>query len=93
MIKVMIERHVAADLGPHYDRLSRETLQRAMQAPGFISGEILHNVADPNHRLVQATYRSVADWERWHNRPERREMMETLGPRLETEEKITIFEH
>lgn len=93
MIRVLIERHIADDLGPHYDQLSREILQRAMQVPGFISGEMLHNTADPNHRLVMATYRNLHDWNHWYSSPERREMMLVLGPLLATEEKVTVFEH
>jgi len=93
MIRVMIERHIAEDLTVHYDRLSRELLQRAMHAHGFISGEVLRNVDDPNHRLVMATYRNVGDWQRWYGSEERREMMESLTPMLRTEERITVFEH
>jgi len=54
MIRVLIERHIADELSEHYERLSRETLQKAMHWPGFISGEALHNTADPNHRLILA---------------------------------------
>lgn len=93
MIRVMIERHIAEDLGVHYDHLSRELLQKAMHAHGFISGEVLRNVDDPDHRLVMATYRNISDWQHWYSSTERREMMETLGPLLQTEEKITVFEH
>ncbi len=93
MIRVMIERQIAEDLGVHYDHLSRELLQRAMHSHGFISGEVLHDMDDPNHRLVMATYRTISDWQKWYASPERREMMETLGPLLEREEKITVYEH
>jgi len=93
MIRVLIERHIADDLGPHYDRLSREILQQAMQAPGFISGEMLHNAQDPNHRLLMATYRSVDDWTRWYQSSERRQMLAVLRPLLAREEAVTVFEH
>lgn len=93
MIRVMIERHVADELAMHYDKAARETMQLAMQAHGFISGESLRNAQDPNHRLVIATYRTLQDWQRWHRSGERLEMMATINPMLETEEKITIFEH
>ena len=77
----------------HYDKAARETLQLAMQAHGFISGEALQNALDPNHRLVIATYRTLQDWQRWASSEERQEMMAMLNPMLESEEKITIFEH
>lgn len=93
MIRVLIERHVAEELSEHYERASRETLQKAMHFPGFISGEALHNTADPNHRVILATYRSENDWLRWHASEERRAMMDQLMPMLDMEEKITVFEH
>ncbi|WP_286237711.1 antibiotic biosynthesis monooxygenase family protein [Neptuniibacter halophilus] len=93
MIRVMIERHIADSLAEHYDKAARDTLQLAMQAHGFISGEALQNTDDPNHRLVIATYRTVQDWQRWHRSPERLEMMAAINPMLESEEKVTLFEH
>lgn len=92
MIRVLIERHIAADLVEHYERTARTTLQHAMNADGFISGEVLHNSYDPNHRLVLATYRSIQDWQKWSSSTERKEMLTALAPMLETEEKVTIFE-
>lgn len=93
MIRVLIERQVAAELEAHYDQAARETLQKAMHVAGFISGEALHNVDNPSHRLLLATYRSVNDWNRWYQSEERREMMERIAPMLEKEETITIFTH
>ncbi|MEH6579191.1 MAG: antibiotic biosynthesis monooxygenase [Amphritea sp.] len=93
MVRVLIERHIADELAEHYEKAARTTLQRAMQAHGFISGEALHNAADPNHRVVMATYRTIQDWQRWYSSVERKEMMEAIMPMLETDEKITVLEH
>ncbi len=93
MIRVIIERHIADDLAEHYEKAARETLQLAMQAHGFISGEALKNAYDPNHRVVIATYRTLQDWQRWSSSSERMEMMSAINPMLETEEKVTIYEH
>ncbi|MBY4677819.1 antibiotic biosynthesis monooxygenase family protein [Marinobacterium arenosum] len=93
MIRVLIERHIADGLAEHYEKTARETLQKAMQAHGFITGEALHNTEDPNHRVVLATYRTIQDWQRWARSPERQEMLDQLMPMLESEEKVTILEH
>lgn len=93
MIKVIIERYVAEDLEEHYDKASKATLQLAMQARGFISGETLCDVYDSRHRIVIATYRTLQDWQIWHASDERKEMMELISPMLEHEEKITAWEH
>jgi len=93
MIRVIIERHIADDLAEHYERAARNTLQKAMSAHGFISGEALHDASNPNHRYVIVTYRTIQDWHRWSSSEERKEMMEAINPMLETDEKITILEH
>ncbi|UTW01717.1 antibiotic biosynthesis monooxygenase [Amphritea atlantica] len=93
MIRVLIERHIADDLAEHYEKAARNTLQMAMQAHGFISGESLKNSNDPNHRVVMATFRTIQDWQRWHSSEERKQIMEAIMPMLETEEKVTILEH
>ncbi|MGB1239172.1 MAG: antibiotic biosynthesis monooxygenase family protein [Pseudomonadales bacterium] len=92
MIKVIIERRIADDLAEFYEKVARETLRQATQAPGFISGESLHNASDDNHRVVIAVYRSQLDWQRWHVSEERRAITAKLKPLLQTEEKITILQ-
>lgn len=93
MIKVMIERRIAADLAAPYRKAAGKALQQAMQSDGFISGESLKDARDPHHRYVFATYRSLLDWQRWYNSPERRAQMDALRPMLQEDEKITILEH
>lgn len=93
MIKVIIERHIADELGEHYENAAKATLQKAMQAHGFISGEALRDVDDHNHRIVIATYRTIEDWYRWLSSNERKEMMEQIRPMLDREEKFMLLEH
>lgn len=93
MIKVLIERQVPSELSEEYLKVAREALQQTMNWPGYISGEVLHDAYDNEHRLVIATYRTIADWSRWYHSDERRAIMDRMGPMLEHEEKISIFEH
>ncbi|MBE9399670.1 antibiotic biosynthesis monooxygenase [Pontibacterium sp. N1Y112] len=93
MIRVIIERHIADDLAEYYEKAARNTLQQAMNAHGFISGEALHNANDINHRYVIVNYRTIQDWQRWYGSAERKEMMEAIHPMLDRDEKITILEH
>nr|WP_067289632.1 antibiotic biosynthesis monooxygenase [Marinobacterium profundum] len=93
MIRVLIERHIADDLASYYEQAARATLTEAMQAHGFISGEALHDIQNPNHRVVLATYRSIQDWQRWARSAERQEAMAVINPMLISDEKITLLEH
>lgn len=93
MIKVMIERQIADDLAEHYQQRANNTLQAAMGSVGFISGESLQDVNDPNHRLIFANYRTLDHWLNWYQSAERQEIMSSLRPMLLEDEKITIMEH
>lgn len=92
MIRVIIERHIAPTLEGPYELVSKKTLQTAISASGFISGESLKDCYNPNKRIILSSWRSVQDWQRWHASEERKEMMLEMSPILETEEKITILE-
>jgi antibiotic biosynthesis monooxygenase (ABM) superfamily enzyme len=93
MIKVLIERQIASELAEHYHKVARDTLRAAMQWHGFISGESMKDVHNPNHRVVIASYRTPSDWSSWYHSDERKAMMETLAPMLTEEEEITLLEH
>lgn len=92
MIRVLIERHIAETLESAYEERSRRVLQRAVAAPGFISGETLVDSHDPNHRITLANWRSEADWNRWHQSDDRRSLMAELVPMMDKDEAITVLE-
>jgi len=92
MIRVIIDRFIAESLESNYEVTAKETLQAAIQAPGFISGESLKDVQNERHRVVLCNWRSLQDWQRWLSSPERKKMMEQLNLMLETPEKVTVLE-
>jgi len=92
MIRVVIERAIAEGLEEPYEQAIRRTIQQAVQAPGFISGESLRDIDKPNHRVVFSTWQSVAHWNAWESSESRREQLNELSVMLETDEKVTILE-
>lgn len=92
MIRVIIERFIAETLEANYEDVAKNTLQKAVRAPGFISGESLKDMANPRHRVLLCNWRSLAEWSQWHDSAERKEMMDQMNLMLEKEEKITILE-
>lgn len=92
MIRVLIERHIAETLESAYEDRSRKILQRAVAAPGFISGETLVDANDPNHRITLANWRSGADWDHWYQSSERKALLAEVAPMMDQDEKITILE-
>lgn len=93
MIRVLIERHIAESLAPAYEERSRRILQNAVSAPGFVSGEALTDVHDPNHRYTLANWRSEVHWLRWLHSEERRALMAELIPMMDRDEIITVMRH
>jgi heme oxygenase (mycobilin-producing) len=91
MVKVLMERTIKGQQVREIVRLLRMLRVKAIQQPGFISGETLHAVDDPNHYLVIGTWENLADWEDWFNNPERKEMQADLDKFLEEPTKIRVY--
>lgn len=92
MIRVIIERTIAETMESSYENAAKATLQQAITAEGFISGESLRDLNNPRHRMVLCKWRSATDWDRWFHSKERKDMMNTLNLMLESEERITLLE-
>ena len=93
MIHVMLERQIAPGLESTYDRLARETLRDAFQASGFINGEAFSDINHPNRRIIISKWRSIQDWQRWHQSDARRDLMNKLSPVMMEPESVRIMEH
>ena len=91
MIKVLMERTIKGKQVPEIVRLLRMLRVKAIQQPGFISGETLHAVDDPNHYLVIGTWENLEDWESWFKNPERKEMQADLDNFLQEPTKIQVY--
>lgn len=91
MIKVLLERTIKGKNVSQIVRLLRQLRVKAMQQPGYISGETLHAVDDPNHYLVISTWESLKDWETWFNNPERQELHHELEKLLEVPARTRVY--
>ena len=91
MVRVLIERHIAEGMVEEF-RLALRTMRgQATPREGYISGESLHDAADPHHYYVISTWNSPAAWGAWQNSDTRRGQMALIGPMLDEPEKITIL--
>jgi len=91
MIKVLLERTIKGKNVSEIVRLLRQLRVRAMQQPGYISGETLHAVDDHNHYLVISTWESLKDWEAWFNSAERQELHHELEKLLEIPARTRVY--
>ena len=82
-IKVIITRKVAK--GKQKDLLPLLVSLRAMamNQKGYISGETLKGISDPDEFMVISTWNSLEDWNAWNNNPERGEIQSKIDAILE----------
>jgi len=62
-----------------------------MGQEGYISGETLRNVDNPNEFIVISTWNKLADWKAWENHPERRTIEQEVAALLEGPEQASVY--
>ena len=86
-IKVIITRKLAQGKEKDLLPLLMELRTRAMGQGGYISGETLKGVSDPDEFLVISTWNSLEDWRAWEANPERQKIQDKIDGVLD--EKTT----
>jgi heme-degrading monooxygenase HmoA len=91
MIKVIIERHIAAGMESTYDQAIKDTLRAMLEAQGYVSGATYKDMKNDNHRVIITNWQNQEAWNQWLTSQERRNAIASIQPILETDEKITIL--
>ena len=91
MIRVIIEREIAAGLEPFYETAIADLLDAMMNAPGYLAGESLVEIHRPNRYVVVTRWTSEDAWTRWFHSAERQQLVSALRPFLQSEEKFTLL--
>lgn len=91
MVKVLLERTIKGKHVKEITRLLRLMRVLAMQQPGYISGETLHTVDDPNHYLVISTWDSLDHWQKWAGSSERQKLQVELDGYMESPTQIRVY--
>jgi heme-degrading monooxygenase HmoA len=91
MVKVLLERTIRGQNVGQIVRLLRQLRILAMQQPGYISGETLHGVDDPNFYLVISTWESSEQWQRWLDNPERQKLSAEIDSYLESPTRMRVM--
>ena len=64
-VKIIIRRKVSKDKEAQLLPLLLELRSKATSQPGYISGETLRNVDDPEDFVVISTWQSAENWKAW----------------------------
>ena len=66
MMTVVTHVTLKAGCEPEWDAAMRERLAAAKGRRGWVGGQLLIPLNEPNRRAVVGTWESRADWEAWH---------------------------
>lgn len=92
-VKILIHRRIKPGKEEELSQAVREIRSKAMNAPGFISGETLRSVEDPSVHLVISTWKTLEDWNRWINTPERKAFEQRISAILAEPTKISPYQY
>ncbi|WP_252109767.1 MULTISPECIES: antibiotic biosynthesis monooxygenase family protein [unclassified Halomonas] len=92
MVKVIIERRIMPGLEQEYEQAAREAMRVSLGVSGFVSGETLVKIGQPDRRLMITKWRDLRAWKEWHQSEARARAMEQILPLLTEDETVQVFE-
>lgn len=92
-VKILIKRRYLPDKDQEMLGLLRRLRTLAVQQEGYISGETLRRVDNPEELLVISTWHSLEDWRRWFDSPTRRELQSQIDTLLGRETLYEIYRY
>ena len=73
-VKVVLKRRVKKSVHDQLEPLLKQLRQMAMSQPGYISGQTLVNIENPNDFIVISNWKSRAEWLTWFESDERKQV-------------------
>lgn len=90
-VKIIIRRRVPKEKELDLLPLLIEMRSKATAQPGYISGETLRNVRDPEDYIVISTWQSEDVWKAWESSKERVEIQERIDALLGEKTEYGIY--
>ena len=92
-VKALIKRKVPEDKAKKMIPLFRKMRSLAMEQPGYISGETLRNLNQPDEYLVISVWNSSQDWQKWLDSKERQEIQDQIDSLLGGRTEYALYHH
>ena len=92
-VKILIKRTVPNDKEKELMHLLKELRNLGVNQPGYISGETLKNVENPNEVLVISIWQSAAEWNNWVRNDQRRELQDQIDFLLQARTEYNIYDY
>lgn len=92
-VKVFIKRRVPEDKARDMVPLFRKMRSLAMNQNGYISGETLRNMNDPEEYIVISSWQSSGEWIAWLKSSERQEVQSQIDTLLGGQTQYEIYHY
>lgn len=92
-VKILIKRRLPLDKTQDMIELSRQLRVLATQQEGYISGETLRRMDNPEEFLVISSWQSFADWQKWFNNSQRKQLQSRIDTLLGRETTYEVYQY
>jgi heme-degrading monooxygenase HmoA len=92
-VKILIRRSVPEDKARDMIPLFRKMRMLANEQPGYITGETMRKLENPDEYLVISTWATSDDWKRWVESNERRQIQSQIDKLLGGKTEYEIFHY
>jgi heme-degrading monooxygenase HmoA len=90
-VKIVIRRNVPKEKEPELLPMLIQLRALAVSQPGYISGETLRNVDNPEEHLVISTWQGTDSWKSWLSSKQREEIQKRIDSVLGMETQYAIY--
>ena len=91
-VQVIIKRKLVIGDPEKLMPLLTQLRDRAKAQPGYISGETLRSIEDPEKYMVVSKWETTADWEKWFGSKERRDIQGRIDSLIGERTFYEVFE-
>ena len=91
-VQVIIKRKFKVDNPKELIPLLTELRNNAKVQPGYISGQTLKNIDNPEEYLVVSTWETADDWKQWLQSKERRDLQGRVDSLIGERTFYDVFE-
>ena len=92
-VKIFIRRSVPQDKAKKMIPLFRQMRSSAATQTGYITGETLRSMDNPEEFMVISTWQSSEDWNKWLKSEDRNKVQSKIDELLGGETKYEIFHY
>jgi heme-degrading monooxygenase HmoA len=92
-VKVFIKRRVSEEKAKEMVPLFRKMRSLAMNQNGYISGETLRNMNDPEEYIVISSWQSSEEWIAWLKSSQRQEVQNEIDALLGGQTQYEIYHY